>query len=446
MADLLIHGASQLLTVAGPGPKAGEAQGDVGLIEGGALAIVAGRVAWVGAEADLPLEYRQLPKLDAGGRAVVPGLVDPHTHFVFGGDRADEFERRLQGASYQEIMAAGGGIMATVRATRALEPAALAAESRARLERMIAHGSTTVEGKTGYGLARMAELRQLEVLEHLDATHPVNLVPTYLAAHAVPEEYRGREEAYVEAVLGWMEEVAPADDGAAERAVRAAPGPPRGPTTPAQRWRRRQPDRPWAPFIDVFCEEGAFTLEQSRAILERGRELGFALKIHADEFSHTGGAVLAAELGATSADHLNHTPPEEMALLARAGTVAVLLPCTPFGLGLERYADARALIAHRVPVALASDLNPGTAWNESLPFAMALAARTMRMTPAECLVAATLNAAYAVGLGEEVGSLEPGKLGDAVVLAFPDYRHLTYRVGTNPVYRVIKEGRIIWPP
>lgn len=410
----------------------------------------------MGPEADLPQEYRELPALDAQGRTVVPGFVDPHTHLVFGGDRVDEFELRLKGASYQEIMAAGGGIMATVRASRALRPPELAAQSRRRLERMLAHGSTTVEAKTGYGLSRMGELLQLEVIEHLDALHPVDLVPTYLAAHALPAEYEGRAEVYVEAVLEWMEEVAPpAQEGPPERAVRPEPvpwsatpspraAPPRA--SPAQRWLHRQPDRPWAPFVDVFCEQGAFGLEESRRILERGRALGFALKIHADEFSHTGGAVLAAELGATSADHLNHTPPEEMALLARAGTVAVLLPCTPFGLGLDRYADARAFIAHDVPVALASDLNPGTAWNESLPFAMALAARAMGMTPAECLVAATLNAAHAVGLGAEAGSLEPGKLGDVLVLDFPDYRHLSYRFGTNPVRTVVKEGRVVHQP
>lgn len=398
----------------------------------------------MGPEADLPQEYRELPALDAQGRAVVPGFVDAHTHLVFGGERVDEFELRLRGASYQEIMAGGGGIMATVRATRGLRPPELAAQARPRLERMLAHGSTTVEAKTGYGLSRMGELLQLEVIEHLDALHPVDLVPTYLAAHALPAEYEGRAEAYVEAVLEWMKDVAPpAVEGPPERAVRSEPPP--AAATAAQRWRHRQPDRPWAPFVDVFCEQGAFSLEQSRRILERGKALGFALKIHADEFSHTGGARLAAELGATSVDHLNHTPPEEMPALVRAGTVAVLLPCTPFGLGLDRYADARAFIDHGVPVALASDLNPGTAWNESLPFAMALAARTMGMTPAECLVAATLNAAHAVGLGAEAGSLQPGKLGDALVLDFPDYRHLTYRFGTNPVRTVVKEGGVVRP-
>ncbi len=417
--DLLIHSAAQLCTVPphADGPQRGTQLGDLGLIEDGAIAIVGGRVTAVGRTPDLRVQFRAAREIDAGGRVVCPGFVDPHTHLIWMGDRAVEFERRIAGATYMEIMAAGGGIMSTVRATRDASVEALVAAARPRLDRMLAHGATTVEVKTGYGLETVAELRQLEAIVALDRSHPVTLAPTFMGAHAIPTEYRGREDAYV-ALL--VEEMLPA---VAEQA--------------------RALGLPRLPFCDVFCEEGAFDLAQSRRILEAARALGFPLKIHVDEFKALGGTSLAVELGAVSADHLVTTPPEEIALLGAAQTVAVSLPCTPFGLGHHDYTPARALLDAGAALALASDCNPGTAWNESIPFVIALACRYLRLTPQEALVAATLNAACALGLGGEVGSLMPGYAADVLILDAPDYRHLGYRFGANPVAMVIKAGRIV---
>lgn len=417
--DLLIHSAVQLCTVpphAG-GPQRGSQLGDLGLIEDGAIAIAAGRVAAVGRTAELRAQFRAAREIEAAGRVVCPGFVDPHTHLIWMGDRAVEFEQRIAGATYMEIMAAGGGIMSTVRATRNASVEALVAAARPRLDRMLAHGATTVEVKTGYGLETAAELRQLEAIVALDRSHPVTLAPTFMGAHAIPAEYRGRADAYVALLI---EEMLPA---VAEQA--------------------RALGLPRLPFCDVFCEEGAFNLAQSRRILEAACALGFPLKIHVDEFKALGGTSLAVELGAVSADHLVTTPPEEIALLGASATAAVSLPCTPFGLGHHDYTPARALLDAGAALALASDCNPGTAWNESMPFVIALACRYLRLTPAQALAAATLNAAYALGLSGEVGSLMPGYAADVLILDAPDYRHLGYRFGANPTAMVLKAGRLV---
>ncbi len=418
-ADLLLHSAAQLCIVPphASGAQRGERLGDLGLIEDGALAIKDGRVAAVGATADLRGYWRARREMDASNKVVCPGFVDPHTHLIWMGDRAAEFEQRIAGATYMEIMAAGGGIMSTVRATRGSSIEALVLAARSRLDRMLAHGATTVEVKTGYGLETEAELRQLEAIVALDRNHPVTLVPTFLGAHAIPAEYRGREEAYVDLVV---EEMLPA---VAEKSHAL------GLTK--------------LPFCDVFCEDGAFDLAQSRRILEAASVLGFPLKIHVDEFKALGGTALAVELGALSADHLVTTPQEDIALLGQSRTVAVALPCTPFGLGHHEYTPARALLEAGAALALASDCNPGTAWNESMPFVIALACRYLRLTPGQALVASTLNAAFALGLGEVMGSLTPGYAADVLVLDVPDYRHLGYRFGANPVAVVIKAGRVV---
>ena len=410
--DLFIHSAGQLLTLTSPGPKVGPAMSDLGLIEDGALAIKDGRIALVGKGKEVRAQVEARKEVDASGRVVMPGFVDPHTHLIFAGSRADEFEMRLKGATYLEIMAAGGGIMSTVRATRQASMEELVAQSRRRLDRMLAYGTTTAEVKTGYGLNTAQELKMLEAIKSLDETHPVDLVATFLGAHAIPQEYKGRSEEYVDRVV---EEMLP------------------------------QAAREGASFCDVFCDEGAFTLAQSRRVLEAAKALSLGLKIHTDEFKTLGGAALAAELGATSADHLICTPEEELRLLAEAGTIAVLLPGTPFGLGEERYAPARRMIILGVPVALGTDLNPGTCWCESMQFVIALAARKMGMTPAETLVASTLNAAYALGKGAEVGSLEVGKKANILILETSDYRDLAYRLGGNLVASVFKGGRSVWP-
>ncbi len=416
--ELVIHNARQLLTIASPnGPKRGTAMNELGIIEDGAVMVRGKRIVLVGStEEVLARVVGDAQLIDASDKVVMPGFVDPHTHLIFAGDRAAEFELRLQGATYLEIMAAGGGIMNTVRTTRSASLEDLVARSRQRLDRMLTHGTTTAEAKTGYGLDAENELKMLEAIRLLDESHPVDLIPTFLGAHAIPIEYQGRNEGYVNYII---EEMLPLLD----RKGYVAEG------------------KPF--FCDVFCEEGAFSLEQSRQILERAKEIGMRLKIHADEFTSLGGAALAAELGATSADHLACTPEEEMRLLAESDAIAVLLPGTPFGLGEDHYPSARRMIELSVPVALATDLNPGTCYCEAMPFIMALATRQMGMTPAETIVAATINAAHAIAMGHEVGSLEVGKKADLIVMDTPDYRHLTYRFGTNLVNMVIKAGRVV---
>lgn len=419
--DLLVYNTAQVATCAGsPGPRRGAAMGEVGLVPAGAVAVSGGRVVAVGPEAELRRRFFPSAELDAGGGAVVPGLVDPHTHLVYAGDRVGEFELRIGGASYQEIMAAGGGIASTARATRAATLERLVAESRRRLDQMLRLGATTVEVKSGYGLETDAELRQLEAVARLDAEHPADLVPTFLGAHALPAEYAGRADAYVELVV---EEMLPAAHAWYAASPFAAQGVPM--------------------FADVFCERGAFDLAQSRRVLEAARALGLPLKAHVDEFSELGGLAMALELGAVSVDHLDVTGPEGIAMLAASPAVGVVIPTVPFNLGGSRYADARAMIDAGAALALTTDLNPGSAPCPSLPLAMAIACRYQRLSPAEALVAATVNAAHAIGMGERVGALAPGMQADLLVLDAPDYRYLAYELGGNPVRTVIKRGRVV---
>lgn len=422
--DLLIHSANQILTLAGDAPKRGATQGDLAILRDGAIAIRGEHIIAVGDTRDvLPLADAHTRTLDARGKIVLPGFVDAHTHAVFAGDRANEFDLRLQGISYLEIQKQGGGIMSTVRATRAASLDELIAQSRARLDAMLAHGTTTAEVKTGYGLDTATELKMLDAIDALDATHPLDLVATFLGAHVVPAEFKDHADAYVDLIINEM--------------------------LPAVDQRRRTKDEPSSSllrppsFCDVFCDDGAFTLAHTRRILTRARELGFGLRVHADEFANLGAATLAAELGAASADHLMVTRREEMRAMAQANVVAVLLPGTTFGLGKTNFADGRAFVEENVPVALATDLNPGTCWCESMPFVIALACRYEKLTPAEAIVAATLNAAYSLGIAHQVGSLVPGKLADILIANVPDYRHLAYRFGANPIAIVIKRGKII---
>ena len=437
--DLLVHSAAQLLTLAG-GPQRGERLGVLGIIEDGAVAVSGGRIVLVGQTSEVRAKVQARVNLDAAGRVVMPGFVDPHTHLVWMGDRANEFEMRLAGASYQEIMQAGGGIVSTVRQTRAATVDALVEAARPRLRRMLAHGTTTMEAKTGYGLETQAELRQLEAIYRLAAEGPWTVVPTFLPAHAVPSEYAGRAEAYVDLVV---EEMLPA-------AAQHLPAPTldlTAATNPGQlqltNYKLPVTAYQLPLFCDVFCEDGAFDLAQSRRILERARDLGFGLKIHADEFSALGGTALAVALGAASADHLVYTPAEDIAALGRGETVAVGLPGTPFGLAQPDYTPAGKILAAGGLLALATDLNPGTTWCESMQMVVALACRYMRLTPAQAIAAATINAARAVSVDGLVGSLEIGKLADLLVLDVPDYRHLGYRYGTNLVQTVIKAGAVV---
>lgn len=415
--DLLLHSANELLTLAG-GPQRGRRLGDLGIIPDGAVAVDRGSILAVGPSSTLRHRFQAETEIDCRDRVVLPGFVDSHTHAIWAGDRAAEFEMRLQGRTYMEILEAGGGIMSTVRATREAPTALLTDLARTRLERSLAHGTTTIEIKTGYGLDLATELRLLEVCLRLDEAGPPRVVPTFLGAHAVPEEYRGRTDKYVALVSDRM-------------------------LPEVQRWWSDQaPGRP-LPFVDVFCEEGVFDLDQSRRILTSALALGFPVKIHADEFVCLGGASLAADLGATSADHLLETPADEIRRLAQSETVGVLLPATPFGLHLDARPSVSAFLEADGLLAIASDLNPGTAWCESMQMTIALACRSLALTPAQAIVAATINGAAAVGLAARTGSLEAGKRADIVVLDAPDHRHLGYRFGTNLVSRVIQGGQLV---
>ena len=427
--DLLVHNAAQLITCASPaGPKRGAAMRDVGLIEDGAVAVDGGQIVAVGATSDLLGRYQARQSIDAGSRVVCPGFVDPHTHLVYAGERIDEFEKRIAGATYLEIMAAGGGIASTMEKTRQASLEQLVGESRPRLGIMLALGTTTVEIKTGYGLDTATEMKMLQAIEALAREGPAGLVPTpsvvptFLGAHAIPPEFKGRGEAYVDLVI---EEMLP----------RAA-------AWYGQSWFAGQR----IPFFnDVFCEANAFDLGQARRILEAGQRLGLRPKIHAGEFSALGGVSLAVELGAASADHLDVMTAEEVEKLAGSETVGVLLPAVNFNLGSHDFADGRGLIDAGAAVALSTDINPGSAPCPSMPLVMAIAARYQRLLPAEALNAGTINAAYAVGLGEQVGSIEVGKQADLLIVEAADYRHLVYQFGHNLVGQVIKGGALMIP-
>jgi imidazolonepropionase len=386
-------------------------QGDIHAIPRAALAWEDGRILWVGPEADLPARLRAGAQLDAGGRLVIPGLVDCHTHLAFAGWRADEFERRLRGESYLEIAAAGGGIAATVEATRAASDAELTARAAGFLEGMLSLGVTTVECKSGYGLDEESELRLLRVYARLAELGPQRLVPTLLAAHVVPPEYRDRRGAYVALVT---HRIIPA--AAAERLARCC---------------------------DVFVEESAFTVDEARRILLAGRAAGLSPRLHADQLTAGGGAELAGEVGALSADHLECVSPRGIAALRDAGVVAVSLPLATLYLG-QRPMPARALIDAGVPVAVATDFNPGSAPSWDLPLALMLACTLQRMTPAEALKGATIYAARAAGVAAEAGSLEPGKAADFAVIDAPDVNQWLYQFRPNACVETVIGGVTCW--
>ncbi len=414
--DLMIQSAGQLCTLAGPnGPQRGKVLGQLEIIKDGAIAINNGHIVEVGTTSRLLNRYEADSLVDAQGQCVIPGFVDPHTHLPWFGNRANEFEMRLAGASYMEIMAAGGGIMSTVRQTRGASVSELVNDNQPRLSRMLVHGTTSAEAKTGYGLETKAEIRQLEAILELSQIQPIELSGTFLPAHAVPEEYRDRTDAYVSLVI---EEMLPA----------------------AAEWMTTNRVKL---FCDVFCEEGVFNLEQTRQILVAAREMGFDLKVHADEFVGLGGTALAVSLGAISADHLVRTPDKDIQALGRGQTVAVGLPGTPFGLGHQHYTPADKILQMGGALALATDCNPGTSWCESMQMIIALACRYMGLTQGQALAAATRNAAYAIGRGDEIGSLEPGKQADILILDTDDYRQLGYRFGSNLVATVFKKGIVV---
>ena len=412
VADCLIHNASEILTCAGRAPRVGPRQSDAGSLCDGVIAAEQGTIVFVGTNARWQHEgtlTSDAVVVDACGGAVVPGFVDPHTHVVFAGDRRDELRRRLAGASYAEIAAGGGGIVSSVRATRAASDEQLAADTRVRLDEMLRCGTTTCEAKSGYALTTEGELKMLRTVRALAATHAIELSPTFMGAHEVPIEYRDRRRAYVDLIIGEMIP-AVAREGLAE-------------------------------WCDVFCEMGVFTPDESREILEAGRSAGLQPRIHADELAASGGSTVAADVRARSADHLIFVDEAAAARLAAAGVVATLLPIASFYLKLGRFAPARMLIDHGVAVALATDVNPGAGYSPSMPFAMTLACFGMNLTFEEALVGATINAACSIGREHRIGSLEPGKQMDAVVVNGPAINLI--RVGVDTIRAVVKRGKIV---
>ena len=373
---MLIHSASQLLTLKG-GPQRGQTLGSLGIIENGAVVIQDGKIVAVGTTEDLKSSFPNEPTFDAGHRVIMPGFVDPHTHLIWAGDRANEFELKMSGVPYLDILANGGGIISTVKATRT-----------ASMEALIA----------------------------LDDESPLDLAITFLGAHAIAPEYKDNPQGYTDEVANTMLPML------------------------KEWWETHAPRLP-LPFVDVFCETKAFTLEQSRQILIQAKSLGFPLKIHADEFDNLGGAALAAELGAASADHLVRTSDADILALAKSDTVAVALPCTPFGLAEKDYTPAGKILAAGGMLALATDCNPGTSWNESMQMAIALACRYMKLTPAQAIAASTINSAHAIRRSDTIGSIEVGKQADMLILSVDDYRQMGYRYGSNLVRQIIKRGR-----
>jgi len=413
---LVLKNISQVATLQGSAPpRRGEAMGDLGIIENGAIVVRGERIEWVGSTRDLrlgrPDDHCEI--VDGMGLRLLalPGFVDSHTHPVFAGTRADEYELRSQGRSYQEIAQAGGGIRASVRQLRAIDINLLVERTERIFRRFLMHGTTTIEAKSGYGLSLEHELKSLRALAILRGRSRLEVFPTFLGAHAIPEEYETARGEYVRSVV---EEMIPrvAEEGLAQ-------------------------------FCDVFCDTGYFTVEESRTILLAARKAGLGLRIHADELAHTGGARLAAELGAASADHLEWIRRDDIRALGRAGTIAILLPGTAFNLGLDRYPPARKLIDAEVPVALASDFNPGSCFTLNLQIILSIACSQMKMTPAETITAATVNGACSLGASDRLGTIEAGKQADIVLMDVGDYRELPYFFGVNHCVLTVKKGTVV---
>ena len=411
MRKLLLHNIGLLATPQGFAARAGASQGEILKLENAWLMTDEhGRITEIGRGACPETEPGAYRVIDADGRLVTPGLIDAHTHLIFGGWRQNEFGLKLHGATYLEILAAGGGILSTVRSTRAASEEELKAQASGALKEMLSFGVTTCEAKSGYGLDRGTELKQLRVIRELDREWPIDLVPTYLGAHAVPAEYKEDREEYIRLLTEeWIPEIA--REGLAE-------------------------------FCDVFCEKGVFTAEESRRILEEGKRHGLLPKIHADEIEAIGGTELTAELKAVSAEHLIVCRESGIEAMAKGGTVACLLPMTSFYLG-STYAPARQMIDAGVPVAVASDYNPGSCPGLNLQLAMTVACLKYRLTPEEMLTAVTLNAAAAIRRADRIGSIEPGKQADLVIWKARDLDYLPYRLGSNLAYFVIKNGEVV---
>jgi imidazolonepropionase len=416
--DLIIENAAQLVTCAANGkPKRGAAMSDVGIIENGATAIDKGKIVRVGNSEEIRRDFQSETVVDAKNKVVCPAFVDPHTHIVFAGNRLNEFELKIKGADYLEILQNGGGIISTVRQTREADFESLVEQTRRRLDEMLACGTLTAEVKTGYGLDTETELKMLAAIFALDKVHAIDLIPTFLPAHTFPPEFKGKEDEYVDLICDEMLPLA------------------------GSRFQISGSRFPF--FVDVFCEKNAFNLEQSRRVLEAAKTLGFGLKAHVDEFTNLGCAKLAIELGATSIDHLDATSDEEIELLAKSNTIGIVTPTVNFNFGSTHFADARKMIDRGCAIAVSTDYNPGSAPCPSQPLAMAIACRYQKLTPSEAFNAATINSAFAIGSGATVGSLEVEKFADVLILDTNDYRQIAYEFGANFIETIIKKGKIL---
>ena len=411
-ADLIIEHAKQLITAKGhrTRPAIGTEMEDLGMIEDGAVAVSNGKIMAAGKSNEVLNDYNAAERIDATGRVVIPGFVDAHTHLVFAGSRERELELKIKGAGYMKILQEGGGILSTVRDTRRATKEDLLHICRERCNNLMLHGTTTIEAKSGYGLTLDDEIKSLEVIMQLDREGPTNLVPTFLGAHAIPPEYQGKTGEYTTLICEW--------------------------------WIPEIAKRKLATFCDVFCEKDVFEIEDSRRILLAGKSHGLAPRIHADEFYPLGGAELAAEVGAVSADHLLHVSSAGLEQMRGRGVIATLLPAAPLTLMVNDYADARRIISKGIPIALGSDLSP-SCWLENFQLVIQLACYKLKMTPAEALIAATINAAHSIQRANETGSIEVGKKADMLILSAPDFRFLGYRLGTNLVDTVLIDGKIV---
>ena len=411
MNNLIIKNAAQVVTCSGFEGKRGAEMSDLNVIENGTVVVTAGLISHVLKQGEpIPVDVSEYNEIDATGKALLPGFVDPHTHFVFGGYREEEFSWRMRGDSYMSIMERGGGIVNTTKATRAASEEELFISAKQRLDDMLKLGITTVEGKSGYGLDKETELKQLRVMRRLNQEHPMDIVSTYMGPHATPSEWKGREDEFIDFNINEMLPLV-AKENLAE-------------------------------CVDIFCEKNVFTIEQSRRFLTAAREQGFLLKMHADEIVQFGGAELAAELNLLSADHLLQASDAGIKAMAESGVVATLLPLTAFSLR-EAYARGRYMIDANCIVALATDLNPGSSFTASVPLLFALACIYMNFSPEEAVTAFTINSAAAINRADTIGSINVGKQGDMILLEFPSYKFLPYYVGMNCVEKVIKKGEII---
>jgi len=415
--SVLITGASQVVTLRGGGPRRGNALSKIGVVEDGAVLVRDGKIVAVGprAQVERRAEAKSAEKMDVGGRVVLPGFVDSHTHLIHAASRAEEYELKIQGASYEEIARKGGGILNSVKKLRAATREELKRRAAASLGEFAAHGTTTLEAKSGYGLDVASELKILTLQKQLKEEQPLEIVSTFLGAHVVPAEFRGKPDGADKYLELLMEQVLP------EVVVGDL-----------------------AEYCDVFCDRGAFTVGQSTKLLTKAKEHGLALRLHAEQLSRTGATQLAVELEAASCDHLEQVNDADIRALARSKTVATLLPGCDFHLGLNKYAPARKLIEAGAIVALATDYNPGTSPTMSMPIVLSLACNQLRMTPAEAIAAATINGAVALGRDNKIGSLEEGKQADLAVYEVEDYREIPYYFGMNLCWMTMKGGEIVW--